>query len=344
MVFNLVKRHFAKNKLAMTLLLLCQFASLLVVIFIFSLNIAKENYNKAFHEDRHAITLFCETLDTQLLASIFADGNYENISLFVADENGTTVRQNFRSREIPPLYLSIGRYFIEEEISNREAVAVIQDGVLINGKSLKRGDTVTLWEKEYDIIGSLGVMQSQVEIPLLDGFYEEAIVKFFLPESIPLSDFPQYAEQLKMRLSAREAAYSTEQVIDSTDVYSSIMSLPILIIANVNFVALYLYILMREREIVSIFRMCGCSERRCNFLLLKEFLLLSLLPFVIASIIYHYALNWILPYMNENVVYSMGLSDYGFVLLMYLVGLLLVFAPVIWHYNRKSPVALHRHI
>lgn len=343
MVFNLIKRHFAKNKLAMVLLFLCQVASLLVVIFIFSLNIAKENYNKVFDEDSHAITISCKMLDTQILANMFADGIYENICLFVADENGTTVRQNFCLREIPPLYLSIGRYFTEEEISNREAVAVIQEGAFINGKLLERGDTVTLWERDYEIIGCMGVLQSQVEIPFVGGFYEEAIVTFFLPESIPLSDFPDYAGQLTMRLSAGEAIYPTEQVIDSTDIYSSIMSLPIFIIANINFAALYLFILMRERQTVSIFRMCGCSERRCNLLLFTEFLLLSLPPFAVASVIFHYGLNWVLPYMNKNVLYAMGLFDYGLVLLMYLIGLLLVFIPVIRRYNRKTPVALHRH-
>lgn len=344
MISILIKRHFTKNKLAMFLLFLCQFTSLLAVIFVFSLNIARDDYNKIFDEDSHAITLYCDRLDTNQLESIFEEGIYENISLFVADERGVPVRQILCSREIPPLYLSVGRYFTEIEVAERNATAVILDGLRINNEILKPGDAITIMGKEYDIVGCLTVMPegTVAEMPFVEGTYEEATVKFFLRKSISLVDFPLYANHLQTLLAARDVEYPTEQIIETTDIYSSIVSLPVFIIANINFVALYLYILMRERKTVAIFRMNGCSERRCNYLLFGEFLLLSLPTFVLASLTYHYALNWVLPYMNKDVVYSMGLLDYGLVLVMYLLGLLLVFVPVILHYNRKNPVALHR--
>lgn len=343
MVFHLIKRHLVKNKLAMLLLFLCQFASLLAVIFIFSLNIGRDNYAKVFEEDRRAITLSCSSVDTESLTDIFASGVYENISLFVTDENGISVRQNLSLRELPPLYLSTGRYFREEELTGRENVAVVKYDSKVNGKNLKTGDTLTLWGRDYTVIGCISILPSMVEVPWIDGYYEGASVMFFLPESVPLSDYAAYAAQLQARLSATQAEYPVEEAISGTDLYSSAMSLFLFLIANVNFVALYYYLLMRERQTVSVFRMCGCTVRRCAFLLLSEFLLLSLLPFILASLTYHFGLNWVLPYMNENVHYAMGLKDYGLVLLTYLCGLLLVFVPVIWRYSRKSPVALHRH-
>lgn len=102
--------------------------------------------------------------------------------------------------------------------------------------------------------------------------------------------------------------------------YNTIMLAAVLIaiVASINLIILYQYILLKRRKTLSIFMICGCTKNKAVMYYLAESMLITLPCFFISALLYH---NFLLELFAKKFVYI----ESAYSLKLYVIAFLIYF-------------------
>lgn len=204
-----------------------------------------------------------------------------------------------------------GRFFSETEMAETAKVAIS------SSEKLKLGEFIVFLGKAYKIIG-IGCGVDQI---LYEAAPDDASMYY-----ITLT--------LKRPLTAKQyeefsAAFSTLDVVlpEYTPFYNEdywlyntilLVSILIAVVAALNLMVLYHYILMKRQKSMAVFQICGCTRGKAIAMYSIESLFLTVPTYLIAAASYHYfllpLLSKVFPYMET--AYSTRLYGLAFAIMV----------------------------
>lgn len=345
-----------KNILVFTLFCICQMISILSIIFVYGVIVAKNEYNRSFDLGNRTFTVALDgTLDkaglNDKIESLKADkqlkDQIKNFSLWLSDGD-QPVKSDIYFEEASPLYVDAGRYFSKDDYENGTVVILLNQqlaGATIENP-LEVGGTYELNGLSYEIIGLFRYPYFEIPYTSLKTIDNSVQISMVLKHCVSESTARQYGRILSdvFDTKAVQLPASQETNTITRNLFQSASAVLIALLAAINFSALYRFLLKKRQAEYSIYRMYGCTKGRGFILLLSELLIVGVGLFIVSSLLFHFGLSWVYPFMMEQITYSLTFMDYCTVLGLYLLTLLLVFIPIIKSYSSKSPADIYRQV
>lgn len=348
-----LKTTILEHKLVFCLFCVCQMISIFSVIFVAGVFAAYEEANSSYDleyrqfvvENEHSYT--AKQIREQYHAIAQEIPSLENGVLWMKN-NGMDVKANIVYQKPSDLYISLGRYFKTTKNFKNVYEILVNQGFTETDNHYKVNDTITVFGKEFRVIGTILDASSDpyFEIPFNE-IVEKTEIKniVFRLDHIPdRKDISRYTKMI-------ENYYGKGNVIEPNQLpegrifenfFRNISTLFISLLSILNFSFLYYYLLTKRKRQYSIYRLCGCSSVKGGSLLLLELIVLSFVLFLICSIIFHTCFAWIYPFMGNEITYSLTLIDYTETALIYLFNIMLVFVPIILRYSKKMPMEIYK--
>lgn len=355
LLWRSLKSLVIKNKLVFVLFCLCQVVSILSIIFVYGVIVARAEYNNSFdignrqlhiplempigrEELEQKIRLLAE--DEQLHDTV------EQYSVWM-DAGDIRIKADMQYVEASPLFVSFGKYFTPEDFTSDNKVVLICEEIAFGDPSYEVGDTYSVMGESYTIQGIFNSFNTAyVEIPYTSLPSVEGIRRITITLKHPVDGDTarEYGKAIKelWDIVSVELPPASEASDVTENIFQMSGSLLIALLAAINFSALYRFLLRRRQSEYAIYRMYGCTKTKGFLLLFGELLIVGGVLFILSSLIFHFGLSWIYPYMHEGVPYALSLKDYLVVCGLYFLNILIVFTPIIKKYSGSSPVDIYR--
>ncbi len=120
----------------------------------------------------------------------------------------------------------------------------------------------------------------------------------------------------KMVLDPIEPFYQEDYWLYDTIIMVAVM---IAIVAAVNIVILYHYILLKRRKTLAVFMLCGCTKSRAVAMYLAESMLLTVPMYALSAAFYHYLLMPVLEKVFPFISTAYSFKLYALVFAIYVV-------------------------
>lgn len=222
--------------------------------------------------------------------------------------------------------LSDGNYFSAEQIENGELVC------LAGSENINwSGDEPQKWQekyspgpdgkytvdgKEYTCIGHIDSIVPWVPVTTVadDCYIQQLYMEFEKPVTRRI--YTEITELLRETYGEMAEIPALDiQEVDSTKFYNTLLVLCVLLAAVSGIVVsvLYEYILLQRKRQLAVYRLCGMTRRKAEALYFLECLLLSAVLYLLAVLLFHFAL---LPYLEGTFEYiRASYSVYSYALL-----------------------------
>lgn len=344
-----------KNRLVFILFCLCQVVSILSIIFVYGVIVARQEYNNSFDIENRQLHIPLDTPMTseeleQKIQLLDEDerlhDTVEQYAVWLA-EGDILIQANFQYVKASPLFVDYGQYFTPEDFSTGNKTLLICEEIAFGDPGYEVGDTYTLRGESYTVKGifsSFGV--PYIEVPYASLFSVDGMrrVTVTLKHQVDQDTAREYGKIIKELWDIVSVELPPAPTTDSisSNIFQMFSSLLIALLAAINFSALYRFLLQRRQAEYAVYRMYGCTKTKGFFLLLGELLIVGGSLFLLSSLVFHFGLSWIYPYMHEGVPYALRLPDYLVVCGLYFLNILLVFTPIIKKYSSRSPVDIYR--
>ena len=334
MIFRLIKKHFLENKVVFIVFVLCQIVSLLIALFIFNLSELKDRYAEYSTSIYRTISVTCDENETEkgisfnlLSKSGFVDSIETIDSKLLVDNNllHVVLYSTQDCREV----IDAGRGISTEDIEDGKYVAVVNPKIKFNDEALSVGDSFELLGDNYNVVG-----------------FSSSISGIMIPanESV-ISKIGRVNIVYKSNLSDKEAADLMDEIkrefASATVTTEDIMIALTLVLVNINFVSLYLYMLDRDKYTLAIFKMSGCSIKKANRILIGEVGVVCGLAFILALSAFNLFGRNIYNFMNPMLLYTFSAKATSRTLIAYLFSIALVFLPTIVRHNKNTPCQVY---
>lgn len=208
-----------------------------------------------------------------------------------------------------------GRYFTAEEVESGEKVCLApsedvrwsEPEQAAYAKRYKRNakGNFTIGGSEYKCIGHLSTLGAIPMIPVTamdDACYVQSMV-FDFDRVITRNEYEQIEEMLEYTFGDMAQLPPLDMPdADSTKFYNTLTMLCVIMIgiSGMVFAMLYEYIFLQRRRQLAIYRSCGLSKKRARTIYFSECLLVSVMGYLAAVMIYKSAL---LPFLKKIFVY-----------------------------------------
>lgn len=116
----------------------------------------------------------------------------------------------------------------------------------------------------------------------------------------------------------------------------------IIIIAVINIIYLYSYIMNKRKKETAVFRLCGCSLGKTASMYLTEILFLSAVSYAVAVLIHLVAVMPLMMNITQSLKYYISPLDFIIVYVIYLLIEILSFLPIIQRVAKTSPSVLSK--
>lgn len=116
----------------------------------------------------------------------------------------------------------------------------------------------------------------------------------------------------------------------------------VIIIAIINIVYLYSYIMRKRRKETAVFRLCGCSLGKTASMCLTEILLFSVVSYILAVTIHLTAVMPLMLSITRTLEYYISPLIFVIVYVVYLLIEIISFLPIIKRTAKTSPSALNK--
>lgn len=214
-----------------------------------------------------------------------------------------------------------GRYFTDSEYNSGTPL------LLISQDLVDETNQFTLQDNLFDVVTV--VKMSQYIEAVFTALNDETVVQqftFIFKKPPSLSQYNEINEVFSSNLGNRVNIHEMEPFYEEDYwLYNTIMLASVLIalVASINLIILYQYILMKRKKSLAIFMLCGCKKRKAVFLYLSESLIVTIPCFIVSALIYHNFLIKILsvkfPYIET--AYSIWLYAIAFAIYILICGI-----------------------
>lgn len=234
-------------------------------------------------------------------------------------------------------FIYLGRGLTSEEVKNGSNKIVLPFEMCYD---YKVGDTYSVNDKEYTIVGiSLG---NNFILPYnsIKNTDEEINILFVTNDKLNKKEKNNLFKLI-------DECFEDYQIIKPINVYINyslsnvlemILYVLLLFLGIINLVYLYSYILEKRKKQYAILRICGCTRLKGIAIYLCEILLIALISYVFAILLFKFIVIQVIAKVDIYTTYSMQLISYLYALLIYLLITILVLFPYIKKYAYK-PIA-----
>ncbi|MCM1128245.1 MAG: hypothetical protein NC429_17475 [Lachnospiraceae bacterium] len=227
-----------------------------------------------------------------------------------------------------------GDYFTAEQIENGELVCLaLREGTRFSGSngeqekwsekySPNADGTYTVNGKNYTCIGHIDWISVVPWVPVTtvadDCYIKQAW--FSYKKTVPRRAYKEITNIVKNKYGDLAEVEALDfQEVDSVKFYNTLLVLCILLISmsGLTLSVLYQYVLLQRRKQLTIYRMCGLTNKKAKLLYFVECLFISTVIYLLAVVLFHFA---ILPYLCrffEYIAASYTLYSYTVLGLLY---------------------------
>ena len=349
MVIQLLKRHFLKNKGIFSLFILCQLVSLLAALFVVNLIFIRKDLSYTGQEFYRMISIaspgnddvYAESIE-QLLRSN-ALGSLERVESSLTDAEANITVEVVLYSASSARVMEAGRDFTEQETLERTPVAIVNPRFSFAGEPVKVGDLIEFREVQYEVIGLCSGMDCMLQIPYNPSMAGECnALRLLHKTGISQQQKNDLLHQLRSIFPGTEPRFMAE-IPEPTWEFTGddLLIVLVLVIVNINFFALYYFILNRGKAAFAIFQICGCSRARARRLLLEELGIICSATFVFSAVLFHFLIAPpVFHLVHPLIQYTFSPAALIRTALLYLVGVFAVFLPIVYKFEKESRLAL----
>lgn len=350
MITSLIKQ----NKLVFILFCLCQIISIISIVFVYGVFVSRDKLNNSYDIERRELTFKPSNIEDKNLLSTKFQQLESNVQLKKILQTITVwsisgdniIKSDFRYKDPAPLYVDHGSYFNEDDYLNGNHVILINRSIAGTDPVYNVDDNIQINGTAYKVVGVFGHEYYEIPFPSLISYDDVEQISIVLNREVEESTARQYSQIIKEIFDVNTVNLPppiTQNAI-TQNLFQTVSSIFIAFIAAINFSALYRFLLKERQAEYAIYRMCGCTKKRGFMLFLSELLIIGLCLFTFSSLLFHFALSWIYPYMTSKIIYAITFIDYLGIGGLYLLNLLIVFIPIINSYSSKSPIDVYRRV
>lgn len=347
MIFRLIKKHFLENKVVFIVFVLCQIVSLLIALFIFNLSELKDRYAEYSTSIYRTISVTCDENETEkginfnlLSKSGFVDSIETIDSKLLVDNNllHVVLYSTQDCREV----IDAGRGISTEDIEDGKYVAVVNPKIKLNDEALSVGDSFELLGDIYNVVGFSSSI-SGIMIPANESVISKiGRVNIVYKSNLSDKEAADLMDEIKREFDSATVTKVAEAPVETFKITTEdIMIALTLVLVNINFVSLYLYMLDRDKYTLAIFKMSGCSIKKANRILIGEVGVVCGLAFILALSAFNLFGRNIYNFMNPMLLYTFSAKATSRTLIAYLFSIALVFLPTIVRHNKNTPYQVY---
>lgn len=235
-----------------------------------------------------------------------------------------------------------GRYITQdEELSSANVLFITSDRDID-----LIGHKVEFLNKEYEIIGieSLGNGNEYI-VPfstLPDDLTFSSVS--LLTDKVITTDTYRKIKEAFTSVYGDNVNFPEFKTADTTEqtFYASIMLISIVlsVLSAINLAILFRYIMLTRRKRLAVFRLSGCTRIKARFMYLGEAAGISVLIFIVCSIVYHYVIIPRLTFAFPKIQDVYGIKTYLYLFVIFIAVLLLAINIIFSLQVEKQPVQM----
>lgn len=205
--------------------------------------------------------------------------------------------------------LTEGTYWSDYEEANGICVALISDpavfGEISALDSIKYGNQLKIGEKIYDIIGKQAWNENGAMFPFSTVADEQLLTSTLISfnSAVSVKTYNQIRDVFNNYMGDK-AVFEEIRTIDKDTYYTYktviLISVFIALIAAINFMILYRYIMSTRKRTTAIFRILGLTPAKLNFMNMSECIILIVPFFILGMVLYQ---TVFLPRLHTYFVY-----------------------------------------
>lgn len=235
-----------------------------------------------------------------------------------------------------------GRYITQnEELTGANVICLPSD----SDRNLI-GQKINFLDKRYEVIGVHSeddIYHYSVPFPTLPDDLTFSSVSLLTDKVITTDTYRKIKEAFtsvygdNVNFPEFKTADTTEQTF-----YASIMLISIVlsVLSAINLAILFRYIMLTRRKRLAVFRLSGCTRIKARFMYLGEAAGISVLIFIVCSIVYHYVIIPRLTFAFPKIQDVYGIKTYLYLFVIFIAVLLLAINIIFSLQVEKQPVQM----
>ncbi len=333
LVLNNIVSFIKSNRIIFIVFVVCQIITCFTAQYVCTVFYSKQHANiddntiyKTFYIDFHEPIHISEIIE-----KLSRNEDIKKISLYNDDFMITADYNKYENK-----YVIYGRYFEKDEFFTSESKVVLNTA----DEGYKIGNTFFIDGHEYEIIGINWSNQVYNEVTY-QNFIENYSTTQISVEFLEIPTLKQIKETSNhiSSIMPNSVVYEPENV-NFVDYFTGsseyIISICIVVLSILNISYLYTYVLSKRKRLFCIYRLCGASSKKVEFLLLLEIVVISLFIYIISSIALHLFVAPNFAELNGNLVYAYSFAEYFITCIFYQIIILVVFGKCIKSFIKGS--------
>ena len=348
MFLKLLKKHFLENKLVFIIFVVCQIISLLVTLFIVNLSEIRKEYIEYSNSVYRTVSVVLNSENDgsmeEKINSLFGNdlmSEIETIQAKIFYENMLADVFLYSDEDLKQV-VEAGKNLTEKQINGRDNVAIVNPRRLSSGENIRCGDTISFLNNEYTVVGlssNINDLQIPTNSEINNRIKSLSIIHKNMMSEKETNQLVEEIERLFPGCSVQLLKKAPNETFEITS--DDIMIFMGLVIANINFFALYYYILDNDKRRYAIFKLSGCSNIKGGLMLFAELGAVCIVSFVISLILFSTFATNIFSYIQSMIMYRFSVLATLKSFVIYMLSLVVIFVPIIHVYNKKSPNRLY---
>ena len=314
-VYRNIKNFIHNAPVVFSLFTIGIFISVIALLFTSSVMVSIKEYNNRYSPMMRTVVINRELSvnDVDNLAMDLDSNGYaiKNITVLI---KGEPIKANVYPSDYSKLFVEIGSYFQGKDFSQgkKQVVSMPNDFYVI-------GSTLKLFNQDYEIIGVFSVAE-QHEVPYTS-----------LPHDCT---FDQIQIECTKSLTSKEG----QNLINHLENIYDHIFVPENPAVNTQLLTEYgISVLIIIMALLNVFfRISGCSIAKGIRIFIYEISLYATVIYLICALVYHFALSSLIGNLGEGFTYSLDVSHYVILYVLFLSIVLIIFSPFIYRYCKSS--------
>lgn len=352
MIFKNFFSFIKENKAVFTVFMLTQICTVIAFLSVF-------NYAMKFVDDYKQLQTECRTF-TVILCNGFVSENQDNSELDASIDkfyqkhkgmiSGIEASVNNGDDVIRAKYtysdedVFVGRSLSEQDLSSGEKLIIKPNPAFESTESnVANSDIYELFGEKYTVIGIGLDDRYTVAYSSLNNNVPITGLSVTFNRDLNNTEFSLMIKELKDTFSVDEVKTPEPY---SMNIYSQAVSYLlafgiILVIAFMNIVYLYSYVMGKRRKESAVFRICGSNIMGIAKMYFVELVIISLAAYFVGLLVHLFCIMPIMMNITSTIGYFITPFEYIAIYLAYFIIELLVFIPIIIKIAKTSPSILN---
>ena len=336
-IFQLLKRHFNKNKSIVFIFLACQICSVFAFCFVFLYVSSIQSYNSS----EQSISIEPSDTYTKEIIINYTEDLYQSYSenidciWFQSYYNQIPVKVYLHYNKENPLHLSAGNFF-DKAPATQLPPCIIQ--LSQNYADFSVGDSIEIFGYPHEIIGFTSTSEWEVNHRSIEYISTLSDIQIVFSKSASSKTKKNCILNVREKFPGSKIEISDNK-LEFWDCIGSLecfLFFLIILLININFFGLFQYIIKEDLPVMRVFYILGCSTLKAISQILKEILVICAISSAIGIVLFQTVIAKIIHLLNSNFVSYLPLEDVAVLWVLYFLSIILLFIPMICIKYRKQ--------